>query len=384
MNSRIRQFLHDEWLQLLMLLIPAAAAIAAMPFAKEPVPMQWNLRGQVNWYAPKEWGLLVMPGAMILGFAFWFWREAVDPGRQGAGSGGLTSHGKATRAVRLILSIAAGVICFVQISASLGRHLDMGRLAYAACPLLLACVGNFFGKLKPNRYMGVRVPWTLRSESVWRKTHRLTGWLYTVVGLVAAVLCLLAPTVYLVEISAAWLAIIILVPLGVAWQASRQERREQAAPGASAGLSLGWLAAIEAVVLVIITGLYFHNTMPGADPAHAPDRAAAQAAAEQWLVNVDEERYADAWAATGGNFHRLVKQQAEVDSLNKYRRPLGAARSRRLDNARYTESVPGAPPGKYVIVQFDTEFEKRGPGVETVVQMRENDGQWRVCGYFIK
>lgn len=78
MNSRIRHFLHDEWLQLLILLIPSIAALAAMPYATEPVPMQWNLRGQVNCYAPKEWGLLVIPGTMFLIYGLIFLMEATD------------------------------------------------------------------------------------------------------------------------------------------------------------------------------------------------------------------------------------------------------------------------------------------------------------------
>jgi hypothetical protein len=47
-------------------------------------------------------------------------------------------------------------------------------------------------------------------------------------------------------------------------------------------------------------------------------------------------------------------------------------------------SLPGAPDGQYVVVQFDTVFADKPSAVETVTFMLENDGQWRAAGYFIK
>ncbi len=52
--------------------------------------------------------------------------------------------------------------------------------------------------------------------------------------------------------------------------------------------------------------------------------------------------------------------------------------------ATFTRTVPGAPDGEYVVIQFDTQFENKAAAVETVTPMREKDGSWRVSGYFIK
>jgi len=46
--------------------------------------------------------------------------------------------------------------------------------------------------------------------------------------------------------------------------------------------------------------------------------------------------------------------------------------------------VPGAPDGKYVIIQFETSFENKASAVETVTPMQDADGVWRVAGYFVK
>lgn len=47
-------------------------------------------------------------------------------------------------------------------------------------------------------------------------------------------------------------------------------------------------------------------------------------------------------------------------------------------------SLPGAPDGEYVVIQFETSFEKKKSSLETVTPMKEKDGAWRVSGYYIK
>ena len=46
--------------------------------------------------------------------------------------------------------------------------------------------------------------------------------------------------------------------------------------------------------------------------------------------------------------------------------------------------MPGAPDGRYVVVQYDTVFENKASAVETVTPMADPDGVWRVAGYFIR
>jgi len=46
--------------------------------------------------------------------------------------------------------------------------------------------------------------------------------------------------------------------------------------------------------------------------------------------------------------------------------------------------MPGAPDGEYVVIQYETEFEKKASAVETVTPERDKNGTWRVSGYYIK
>ena len=51
---------------------------------------------------------------------------------------------------------------------------------------------------------------------------------------------------------------------------------------------------------------------------------------------------------------------------------------------RGATSLPGAPDGEYVVIQFEASFGNKRASVETVTPMLDKDGQWRVSGYYIK
>lgn len=121
-------------------------------------------------------------------------------------------------------------------------------------------------------------------------------------------------------------------------------------------------------------------------PAAAADKPedVAQSAAESWLKLVDDGSYAASWEQAAKVFKGAVKQADWGPMAGGVRTPLGRLVSRRLKSREYTETMPGAPDGKYVVIQYDTVFEHKASAVETVIPMVDPDGAWRVSGYFIR
>ncbi len=114
----------------------------------------------------------------------------------------------------------------------------------------------------------------------------------------------------------------------------------------------------------------------------APEDAAI-VPAQAWLVLVDQGKYAESWDEAAALFKSAITKQRWQESLVGVRAPLGTVLSRRVRSRRYAESLPGAPDGKYVVIQFDTVFEHKSTAVETVTPMLDRDGRWRVSGYYI-
>jgi len=135
------------------------------------------------------------------------------------------------------------------------------------------------------------------------------------------------------------------------------------------------------VVVVVIVIMLMTCIATAAGPGK---EKAAVVAAQKWLALIDADNYADSWNEAAGYFRAAVNQEKWEQSLQAVRTPLGKIISRKVKSKVYQTSVPGAPDGEYVIIQFQTSFQNKKSAIETVTPMLDKDGQWRVSGYFIK
>lgn len=121
--------------------------------------------------------------------------------------------------------------------------------------------------------------------------------------------------------------------------------------------------------------------------SYAADEAATRAAekaASAWLKLVDGSDYRASWQQSASLFRNAVNQDEWAGKAGATRKPLGAVVSRKLKRALFRTSLPGAPDGQYVVIQYDTSFENKQSAVETVTPMLDKDGNWRMAGYYIK
>jgi hypothetical protein len=75
----------------------------------------------------------------------------------------------------------------------LGYTVRIDRLMRLGIGLLFVVIGNYLTRVEPNWFVGIRTPWTLSSDKVWRKTHRTGGWLMVIGGLAFALGAFLPP-----------------------------------------------------------------------------------------------------------------------------------------------------------------------------------------------
>ena len=121
-------------------------------------------------------------------------------------------------------------------------------------------------------------------------------------------------------------------------------------------------------------------------PVLAADTAekAAAGAAQTWLGQIDAGNYGKSWKDAASYFQGAISEKGWTDALTGARKPLGPLVSRKLSSARNARSLPGAPDGNYVVMQFDTNFTNKKSAVETVTFVQEKDGKWKAAGYYIK
>jgi len=129
---------------------------------------------------------------------------------------------------------------------------------------------------------------------------------------------------------------------------------------------------------------FFIGTAAQAQVQESEEIAKAKAAATEWLSLTDSANYGASWDSAAGLFKAAVSKASWEAAVQGVRAPLGAIKLRTLKSTQFTRSLPGAPDGEYVIVQFETQFENKASALETVTPLKDKDGTWRVSGYFIK
>lgn len=136
------------------------------------------------------------------------------------------------------------------------------------------------------------------------------------------------------------------------------------------------------LVAVLAIGIF---SSAGCSSKSNPDaEKAAIESAQTWLELVDSEKYAGSWEEAAEYFKSAVTKVNWRQTIRAVRKPLGKTLSRKLKSQRYATSLPGAPDGEYVVIQYNTTFENKKSAVETVTPMLDKDGKWRVSGYYIR
>jgi uncharacterized membrane protein len=156
------------------------ATLAVWHGLPERIPTHWNLRGDVDGYSGRRFGAFLVPAIAFAVWALLPLLRRLDPRRE--------NYERFEETFFLIVNsivLFLGAMHAVILSAALGWRVDMNRVMLPLIGLMFVVLGNFLPRLRSNWWMGVRTPWTLENERVWRETHRLAGWTFVLGGAVA-------------------------------------------------------------------------------------------------------------------------------------------------------------------------------------------------------
>mgnify|MGYP002005469098 CR=1 FL=1 len=129
-------------------------------------------------------------------------------------------------ALSFILGSLALVLLAVHgatIAGALGYDLDVARVVIGAVGLLFAVIGNFLTKARSNFAVGIRTPWTLSSDEVWRQTHRVGGMAFTATGCLTLLAAILLPLGWAIALLSVGAAITVLISFAYSWWLYRRE-----------------------------------------------------------------------------------------------------------------------------------------------------------------
>ncbi|MDX9872008.1 MAG: SdpI family protein [Clostridia bacterium] len=175
--------LKKEWFIFAIILASFAFGLYVYPELPEQIPRHWNIRGEVDGWSGKTFGVLFFPLLNLALYPLFLLLPRLDPRRAN-----YMHFSKAYTAIRVTLHLFFAVLYVISLLAALGYPLDINLIVKFIVSLLILILGNYMGKFKHNYFVGIKTPWTLANEEVWFKTHRFAAPLWVAAGLLGMAL----------------------------------------------------------------------------------------------------------------------------------------------------------------------------------------------------
>ncbi|MEJ2297254.1 MAG: SdpI family protein [Woeseiaceae bacterium] len=158
------------------------------PGLPDPMPTHWNAAGEIDDYSSKPFGATIIGLVPVFSFAIFKLIPVISP------RGFRTESFTGVLNILMTATVLFGAIIGVGVfRAANDPSVNISTFVFVAVGLLFIVIGNFLGKVRKNFFLGIRTPWTLASDEVWAKTHRLGGWCFVVAGVIMALMGAAAP-----------------------------------------------------------------------------------------------------------------------------------------------------------------------------------------------
>ncbi|HYV67226.1 MAG TPA: SdpI family protein [Myxococcales bacterium] len=212
--------------------IGADAAAVAVTWSRLPerAPVHWDFYGRPDRYGSRMELVLLGPFLIVGTWLLlevirlvdprWLKRAPVDPEATR-----LETEGARETIESLLLGLMALLHLAVLLLAA-GAMREPLRLLALFFAAFLVVLGNFIGRVRPNWFIGIRTPWTLSSDEVWRLTHRMAAKAMVGAGLLLVPLGLALPERAVLPVSVAVLLAAVLLPAAwsyALWRAEKQD-----------------------------------------------------------------------------------------------------------------------------------------------------------------
>jgi len=191
---------RSEVLILVLVLLSFCIGVCLYPLMPEKVAVHWNVKGEVDGYLPRFWGLFLFPlifaGIVLLFIVI----PRIDPLKKN-----IELFRRYYDGFVLLFSLFFLLVYVQVILWNIGVKVNLTVTLPIGIGLLFLYIGFLCENCRRNWFIGIRTPWTLSSDRVWEKTHRLGGKLFKASGVIAmlgaliqeyALILILAPVIF--------------------------------------------------------------------------------------------------------------------------------------------------------------------------------------------
>lgn len=171
------KFSKFHWLSLLIIAISYGVAVYFYPQMPENLASHWGFAGEVNGYMPKIWGLFLMPVLSTILFLVFLFIPRMDPKWKN-----IKKFEDYFNGFIAILFLFLFYLFLLTIFWNLNFSFNIVQFLSPAFAIMFFSAGELIEHTSPNWSIGIRTPWTMENETVWKKTHALGGKLFKIAG----------------------------------------------------------------------------------------------------------------------------------------------------------------------------------------------------------
>lgn len=185
------------------------------------VPIHWNINGEIDRYGSKSELLLIPFLLPLLIYLIFLIVPHIDPKKK------IQQMGSKYQTLKVILTTFMSVLALYILYSVKNESVSNPNTLFLLIGLLFFVLGNYFKTIKANYFIGIRTPWTLENEKIWKETHQLGGKLWFVGGLliVAASLILEKSTTAIFFITVT--VLISFIPIVYSYLLFRRYKNEE-------------------------------------------------------------------------------------------------------------------------------------------------------------
>ncbi len=193
-------------------------ALSALVYDRLPaqVPIHFNASGTADNYAPRAIAAYCIPALLAVINIFVHFLLNNDPKKINQ-----------PYSIRLITKwlVPVGSLIFMPATLfiAMGMDVPINLIASSVVGLIFIALGNYLPKSKQNYTIGLKLPWTLSSETNWNKTHHLAGYLWIIGGIVMVIGGFLSQRILPVTIAIAM--VLALVPAFYSYSIYKNEEK---------------------------------------------------------------------------------------------------------------------------------------------------------------
>lgn len=151
------------------------------------VPVHWNGAGEIDGYGNKKQLIMIPFFLPVLVYVLMLATPYLDTKNQ------IKNMGDKFNRIKWSLTTIMSVLAIYIIHSSKTAEFANPNVVFILIGILFSVLGNYFKTIKPNYFLGIRTPWTLENEEVWKKTHEMGGKYWFVGGIIIVFTSLALP-----------------------------------------------------------------------------------------------------------------------------------------------------------------------------------------------